>query len=436
MATDDVVRCTIIVINYAPESTGIAPYTSGLAAGLAARGHRVRVLTGLPHYPQWQVHDDFNRKVRRQRLDGVDVHRIPHYVPARPVTWRRALMELIFGIRATLSGWGRPEVVITISPALFATALITLRARLTGVPVICWVQDIYTLGIEQTGPGRFAGLLKSVESRVLRQSNRVVAIHDRFKRVLTERLGARADIVDVIRNWSHVSPPEVGGDPAVRAVRGWSEDEIIVLHAGNMGAKQGLENVIEAADLAAKRGSRVRFVLLGDGNQRARLQQRAGAGHPNLQFVEPLPDGLFAETLAAADVLLVNERPGVIDMCVPSKLTSYFATGLPVLGAVDPAGITAEELVAAGAGPCVDAGDPEALLAAAVQLAGDDGAQARYGANARAFCRDRLSEAAALDAFEQSITATRAPARRHSGRTVIPENSTPGTPVDSLHNRK
>ncbi|MBD0321819.1 MAG: glycosyltransferase WbuB, partial [Aldersonia sp.] len=47
-------RVKIVGINYAPETTGIAPYTSGLADGLAARGHRVEVLTGQPHYPQWR----------------------------------------------------------------------------------------------------------------------------------------------------------------------------------------------------------------------------------------------------------------------------------------------------------------------------------------------------------------------------------------------
>ena len=34
---------------------------------------------------------------------------------------------------------------------------------------------------------------------------------------------------------------------AFRAAHGWSHDEVVVLHAGNVGYKQGLENVVEAA---------------------------------------------------------------------------------------------------------------------------------------------------------------------------------------------
>lgn len=35
----------IMGVNYAPERSGIAPYTTGIAEGLRKRGHRVRVLT-------------------------------------------------------------------------------------------------------------------------------------------------------------------------------------------------------------------------------------------------------------------------------------------------------------------------------------------------------------------------------------------------------
>ena len=42
-------KIALIGINYAPETTGIAPYTAGLARGLAARGHDVEVMAGQPH---------------------------------------------------------------------------------------------------------------------------------------------------------------------------------------------------------------------------------------------------------------------------------------------------------------------------------------------------------------------------------------------------
>ena len=65
---------------------------------------------------------------------------------------------------------------------------------------------------------------------------------------------------------------------------------------------------------------------MGDGNQRAHLRELAG-GLPNLDFLPPADDADFPDVLAAADVLAVTQRASVLDMSVPSKLTSYFAAG-------------------------------------------------------------------------------------------------------------
>jgi hypothetical protein len=48
LSKGEVVKIKIVGINYFPELTGIAPYTTGMAEGLAAYGHNVNVVTGLP----------------------------------------------------------------------------------------------------------------------------------------------------------------------------------------------------------------------------------------------------------------------------------------------------------------------------------------------------------------------------------------------------
>jgi colanic acid biosynthesis glycosyl transferase WcaI len=180
---------------------------------------------------------------------------------------------------------------------------------------------------------------------------------------------------------------------------GWPEDEVIALHSGNMGEKQGLENVVEAARLADVDGRPIRFVLLGHGARRAALEA-LGTGVRRLEFIDPLPAGDFENALAAADVLVLNEKPGVAEMCVPSKLTSYFAAARPVVAAVEPHSGAAAEMCAAGAGWCVRSGDPAALLEAALHAAGDETAAARMGAAGRSYAHRVLSPSAALDAYE------------------------------------
>ena len=177
---------------------------------------------------------------------------------------------------------------------------------------------------------------------------------------------------------------------------------MVILHAGNMGYKQGLENVVAAAELAGKTQRRARFVLLGDGNQRAALQARA-VGVETLQFLPPLDEHDFPAALGAADVLLVNERPGVAQMSVPSKLTSYFSSGRPILAATDADGLTACELTASGAGICVPADRPDLLLSEALRLGRDQQLGERLGEAGRRYCDELLSQDSALDRYEKWI---------------------------------
>ncbi len=59
----------IVGINYWPEPTGIAPYTTGMAEHLAKHAASVEVLTGLPCYPSWTVPAAYRR--------GLPLHRGP-----------------------------------------------------------------------------------------------------------------------------------------------------------------------------------------------------------------------------------------------------------------------------------------------------------------------------------------------------------------------
>lgn len=169
-----------------------------------------------------------------------------------------------------------------------------------------------------------------------------------------------------------------------------------------MGAKQDLRNVVDAARIADERGASVQFVLVGDGGERSKLEERA-RGIARITFVDHLDDTEYRLALFAADVLLVNEKPGVAAMAVPSKLTSYFDAGRPVVAATDPGGITASEVAAADAGVVVSAGDPTALLDAVLAVRSDADAAARFGLNGRRYRAAVLDERVALEQWVNMI---------------------------------
>ncbi|ALV44568.1 hypothetical protein MB46_02585 [Arthrobacter alpinus] len=397
--TSKKLRITILALNYAPEPTGNAPYTSRLAELLAEEGHEIHVLTGYPYYPEWKIAEGYTGWSRREVIRGVHVKRLRHFVPVTVNSLHRMHMELSFGVRLMFAKWHNPDVVLVVSPALFSTALAIARSRLslsrpsTGI----WVQDIYSRGLEETGSGSALAvkIMKKFEGAVLNAATAVTVIHDRFATYVTSEFGIPANRVGTIRNWTHLQPQTKIDRVATRAKYGWSEGDTIVLHAGNIGVKQGLDNVVSSARVAESRGSRVIFVLLGDGNQREAIQLAAN-GLKNIQFIPTLPDEEFLSTLNSADILLVNELAGLQEMSVPSKLTSYFSTSLPVIAATEHGSTTAGEILLSGAGVRVDPGAPEALLDCAEDLSKDSTRMQELGRAGRLYAESRLSEEHAI----------------------------------------
>lgn len=361
----------IVGMHYAPETTGNAPYTTAMANALHAAGADVHVVTGVPHYPQWAVLDERYRKGLswHEELGGVRVDRYRHAVPSTPDLLGRSRMELSFGaLAAGAVARDRSDVVIAVTPMLsgLTAAVIGRRRRPVGV----LVQDLTGNGATQSGAaGRtVARAVGSAEYALLRQADRVGVIAPRFAEILVAE-GVRRERIADLPNFTHIAPQRITRDAARQAL-GWPPSRILAIHTGNIGMKQGLETVVEAARLSSQSPERVDFMILGDGNQRARLEE-LGSGIETLHFVDPLDAAAYPYALAAADVLVLNERPGMVEMSLPSKLTSYVASQRPIVAAVEPSSITAEALRQSGAAHTVTAGDAAGLLRATREVIGD-----------------------------------------------------------------
>jgi len=259
----------------------------------------------------------------REEIRGVEVIRKRHLVPPRQTLWGRALYEGTFLLNGLTARLDRPALVIGVVPSLGGAAMARLFARRWGIPYAVIVQDLMGRAVSETGirGGRkVAGMIARAESWSLRRAQLVAAVSEAFYPYL-RRIGVREARIVHMPNWVLRRSAEFDRTET-RQRLGWGDDQQIVLHAGNMGLKQHLGQILAASKLAQVSAPHVRFVLLGDGNQRSRLEQEA-AGLPNVSFMGSQSDTDYDLALRAADILLVSARATVADRSWPSTLTAY-----------------------------------------------------------------------------------------------------------------
>jgi colanic acid biosynthesis glycosyl transferase WcaI len=398
------VRIEIFGINYSPEETGIGPFTTGLAERLSGDGHEVVVLTGVPHYPSWR-----RGPSPGPSITGPEVIRCQHYVPKNHNILGRAIYEASWttavSFRHAALRRRKPDVVLGVVPAFGSLPLAVLAGRRPGAAVGILFQDLIGPAIAQSGNSSLASAAGDVISRLelalARAADGVAVVADTFIPYLV-RGGVSGQRITLIPNWGRVDVTS-GPRSETRASLGWN-GQFVCLHAGNMGQKQGLDNVLAAA--ARLKGENIRFVLVGDGNDSARLHAIAIAqGLMNVTFlpVQELP--LHGQMLRAADVLILNQRKTVTDMAFPSKLASYFQAGRPVVAAVDEASGAAMEAKSAGAALVVPPENPEALAQAVLNLMHDNALCDRLGASGLQHAQTTVGKESSLAAASSWVTA-------------------------------
>jgi len=234
------------------------------------------------------------------------------------------------------------------------------------------------------GGALISKVASALETSVLNAADSMVVVSPAMRDVVT-RLGIPSSKVLKISNYS-ARRIEVVNRVIARNSFGWKSDEFVVVHTGNMGAKQGLENVVEASKVLS-RDSKVKIYLVGHGNQEANLRKLCN-GLENIAVMGVVADDQYSALLSAADLLLVNERSTQMEMSMPSKLTSYLYSERPVLAAVPRGGATWKFLD--GIAELVEAEKPSLLANAIKELSQDPEKRSDLASKGLEFARNNL----------------------------------------------
>ncbi|GAB4215695.1 MAG: WcaI family glycosyltransferase [Synechococcales cyanobacterium] len=414
------VRILIYGLNYAPERTGIGKYTGEMAAWLVTQGHEVHVVTTPPYYPMWQVDASYwGWAYRCESVDGVQVYRCPLWVKPNPSGLERLLHLASFALSSVPVILGhlfwRADVVMVLEPAFFCVPMGLLVARLGGSRSWLHIQDFeidaaFDLGIipSRWGLDRF---VQRLEYWLTASFDRISTISPAMVQRLGEK-GIPAAKQVLFPNWVDTTQIYPLDHPSpLRTELGIPPEALVVLYAGNMGKKQGLELLIEVA--AALHGDPAwHFVLCGDGVSRQTLQEQvSGRQLTNVTFLPLQPIERLNELLNMADVHALIQKEASADLVMPSKLTGMLASGRPILATAQPETAIGQVFAFADCGLLVPPEDPQAWQQALLAMGRDPEKRQHWGSQARSYACQHLSQEAILADFAQTLEALAVPSR-------------------------
>ncbi|MGB3534570.1 MAG: WcaI family glycosyltransferase [Microcoleaceae cyanobacterium] len=401
-------RILIYSYNYYPEPIGIAPLMTELAEGLVKCGHEVRVVTGMPNYPQRCVYPEYKGKfyVTEER-NGVIIER--SYILIRgpePSVADRLLYDgsfMVSSLFQALKGW-RPDVIFATVPPLLVSLPVALYAAICRCPVVLNIQDIVSEAAVRVkllkNGGLMVSLAQTLEKFAYSQADKISVIATGFTDHLIQH-GVPQEKITYIPNWVDTDfiRPLPKQNNSFRATH-QLQDKFVVLYSGNIALTQGLETVIQAA-ASLRDIPDIVFVIVGEGSALCQLREYCHAYNaPNVKLLPFEPREKLPELLSAADVGLVVQKSQVTAFNLPSKIPVLLASGCAIVASVPATGTAKEAVEQSGGGVVVPPENPEALASAIVELYKNPNRVKDLGHNGRQYAEKFFSCNQAIRQYE------------------------------------
>lgn len=395
-------RIGVLSASYAPEPTGIGPYSAEMAEALAARGHAVRVVAAFPFYPAWRPQvPPWTFLYRTERHEGVRVTRCRVYVPRNPRPGRRVVHEVSWMLAAVgpvsrLAAWA--DVLLVVTPSFGSAVLGALLARVFRTRVHLHVQDVVpdvAMESGQLGSGFVVRLARWAARWTYRSFRSFSVLSESMAARLRAHTGGAMARQVIAPNWVRGHCVPVAHLPERLAGRPYA------LYAGSFGRKQDLALLTEAARLLAARQGPV-IVVLGDGPGRDVLEQ-AGEGIVWLGLVD---EATYRSVLENALAGIVALTPGVGDSVVPSKLQSYLGAGRPVVVAANAESEAARVVARGGCGILIAPGRADQLADSLCLLARDQMRWDAFATAGKAYAQANWDKDAIVGRIEAALLQT------------------------------
>lgn len=353
---------------YWPEQTGSSQVIAEFAEYLAKDGFSVTVATAMPYYPEWRIHAAYRGKTwTTEDHQGVRILRAWHWVRPNPSTVGRLLHEItlsLFGIPNMVRAVLQADACVVLIPSLSYALTAAVIARVFRRRLVVTVHDIMPDTAIELGMLRNRAIIavsRWMARSIYRMAAEIQTLGTGMQARIRRNLPADrpVTIVPITVDTRELRPVDRASNEYIRQ---FGNGQFTVVHTGNMGQKQDFDIILRAA-AALKGDPQIHFHIFGEGAAKARVLARlqelglTNVSHHPLQARPMLP-----HMLSGADVVLVTQRPEVVDIVVPSKMLTAMAAGAMIIASCAQDSETETLLHSTGSGLVIPAGDDARLV--------------------------------------------------------------------------
>lgn len=396
----------LFLTQYCPPEVG-APQNRifEFAKGLKKNGNEVTILTALPNYPKGEIFDEYKgRGVVVEEIEGIKIIRTAIYATKSKSFVRRLANYFSFTFSSVIQGTkyiGNPDIIITESPPLFLGWSGYVLSKIKKAKFVFNVSDLWPESAVKLGVLNnklFIKMSTWLEEFCYKKADLVTGQTKGIVNNIVER-GFNDNKVKLITNGVDVSFfNKDHRDEDYRKSIG-VEDKFAVCYAGIHGIAQGLEVIIDAANIL-KDNKDIVFNFYGDGPEKQMLMdmvENKGLNNVNFFPVQSKPN--MPRIIASMDATVVPlKKLDLFKGALPSKMFEALASELPIILAVEG---EAEKLINdAQGGIVVEPENSKEIAEAILKLYNDKELKATLGANGRTYVEKNYSREAIVKRLE------------------------------------
>lgn len=374
-----------------------------IAPELVRRGHNVTVLCGVPNYPYGKIYQGYEDCKRQyETIEGVRVIRVNQKPRGNGiVSLLKNYLSFVKEANKYVDSIDEEFDVIMgyqLSPVTSMLPAIRLKSKLH-IPLLLYVLDIWPVSGESHLPFKKSPInrwLHRISKKIYKAAERILVTSRPFIDYLASKNDVDKRRMDYLPQ--HASAEMLSAD-----LNSKRDALCNFMYAGNMGAGQTLDVIVNAAACLGNRNDYI-IHFVGDGSKRKQLENMVKEAGLSQNFVfhgnqkrEKMPD-----FYKMSDILLITLRGNnEVGNTMPGKLQMYMTTGKPILGAIN--GAAAEVIAEAKCGKCVEAGDYKGLADLMKDAIENPIKYADCGVNAKRYFLDHFTLEKHVDRLENEL---------------------------------